>query len=265
MRYGRASILRANRQARGFSLIELLVVIGIIAILLSILLPALNSVRGSMKKLKCASNLRSVAMTFQMFVEGNAEGGRGDSDQLGGSRFYINDFQDSQYKIDEFWDLGGATAGMLSSSNALMVCPAGAGELTKRRGFPCGRNAITPPQDVTLAVNMRLYRAVIGIQGTNKLAPERLTQVRSNIINHPYVPLMIDVDGELAARRGLDPFYIAPPRPGVDDPYSDGRYWMPSDRHGGKTNVAFVGGHVLASDDPASEGWNWDYQAQVGR
>ncbi len=63
----------------------------------------------------------------------------------------------------------------------------------------------------------------------------------------------------------MSPFYIAPPRPGADDPYSEGRYWSPSHRHNGKTNVSFVGGHVLSSDDPASEGWNWDYQASVGR
>jgi len=209
--------------------------------------------------------MRSISLTFQMFAEGNAEGGRGDSERVGGSRFYINDFQDSLYRIDEFWDLGGATSGTITSSNALLVCPSGPGLLTKRKGFPCGRDAIRPPQDVTLAVNMRLYRAVIGIGGTPRLAPERLTQVRSNIVNHPYVPLVMDVDGESAARSGHSPFYIAPPRPGVDDPYANGRYWMPSDRHEGKTNVAFVGGHVLASSDPASEGWNWDYQAQVGR
>lgn len=250
---------------RGFTILETLVVISIITLLLAILMPAIGSVRGKMLALKCSSNMRTIAFKFQLFAEGENPEGRGDSEQRGGNSFYINDFQESLYRIDEFWDARGASASLLSTDSELMLCPAGPVELTKRQGFPCSRKAIQPLENITLGINMRLQRATINIQGMPILAPAAATRVKTSILSHPYVPLAMDVDGSLAVARGLEPFYTAPPLSEVDDAYADGRYWMPSARHGGYTNVAFVGGHVLQSTEPARESWDWEYQTGVGR
>lgn len=53
---------RPSRQRRGMTIVEMLVVVGIIAALAAILLPALNILRGQMKLLNSQSNLRQIAV-----------------------------------------------------------------------------------------------------------------------------------------------------------------------------------------------------------
>ena len=59
---------KRTRTARAFTLVELLVVIGIIALLISILLPVLNKAREQAKAISCASNEKQVLLAFTMYV-----------------------------------------------------------------------------------------------------------------------------------------------------------------------------------------------------
>ncbi len=68
-RVGRAP--QRPKTTGGFTIIELLVVVSIIAVLMGILLPSLKTARGSAKDTLCKTNLRSIFLAQTLFLETN--------------------------------------------------------------------------------------------------------------------------------------------------------------------------------------------------
>lgn len=62
-----------NKSRRGFTLIELLVVIAIIAILMGILMPALNRAREQGRRAACQGNLKTLTLAWLMYADENSD------------------------------------------------------------------------------------------------------------------------------------------------------------------------------------------------
>jgi prepilin-type N-terminal cleavage/methylation domain-containing protein/prepilin-type processing-associated H-X9-DG protein len=106
------------RKHRGFTLVELLVVIGVIALLISMLLPALNRARQSAAALKCASNMRQIGVAMRMYANDNQD-----------SIPYAH-MQDATGKLpDTTWDeaidkyVGGRGDNVSMPTSKVLACP----------------------------------------------------------------------------------------------------------------------------------------------
>ncbi len=158
-----------GKGARAFTLVELLVVIGIIALLISILLPSLARARQSALQLQCSSNLRQIGMAMFM---------------------YSNDY----HMLPATWERGNWCVGIGSYLGAPLSQPSGSQEVWTAKVFQCP-DAI-PPRMTGIDDN-----------GGDPTYPGGHWGIVNHYTAHPRIVVHIDTDADTAVmvkRRSLE-------------------------------------------------------------
>lgn len=172
-----SSPARHSALPTGFSLVELLVVISIIAALIGLLLPALQVTRERARLLSCSNNLRQIGLAAHVYRD-SRRGLFPDADATGNFSYRMAPGMKSTNDRNARPEVYGLEAvfvdlAMLPAESGIWICPSQTAEMRDHRNTFAFSVAATlkkrypPNQDTTLFVwdNYSLYPGLSGFRG----------------------------------------------------------------------------------------------------
>jgi len=238
-----------KNRTKGFTLIELLVVISVIAVLMAILMPALQRAREQGQRAVCLSNLKQLGLAWIMYADENNQrivnGAGGIYSHTSGSlredpwvgRCWASDYTTGgQLPVEQQKDeIANGALWQYAKELKLFACPTGT------RG------------------EMVTYAAMDGVNGLNSLNGRTGVSTGSNYVNSVGTRVgktilwlkkttEITTPGPTDRMVFIDEGWVTPDSFAMN--YTTGTWWDdPPTRHGDGTNVSMADGH--------SEYWKW--------
>jgi prepilin-type N-terminal cleavage/methylation domain-containing protein/prepilin-type processing-associated H-X9-DG protein len=210
------SSLKSLVAPRGFTLVELLVVIGIVTVLLAILLPVVSMARQAAGQAQCASNLRQWAIAVNSYATQNNNWlpRRGQGKMPTGQLYWYDDWFNELAPLvgqHTYQDLVAAGNMPQIGDGSIWICPQLAGS-------------------ANMFGNLFGYAMNMALSVRNAPYPDRINKIGSAST------LVFMADGP-AGYCSTIPFVSTDASP---SPFN------PAARHRGQVNIAFLDGHVAA-------------------